>query len=84
LVSAQQEQAQAPQGKQSKAGLKEPVTFSNNQETVLNIMQALTAACKVGKQATTAQLAGIVTEPSEASFKYIGVQVLTRGFRGWF
>jgi len=30
----------------------------------------------VGKQATMAQLVGMATEPSGASFKYIGVQVL--------
>ncbi len=58
--------------------LKVPTIFSGNRETVLNTMQALTVACMVGKQATTAQLAGMVTELFEASFTYIGVQVLIR------
>jgi len=72
VVSAQQEQAH--QGQQS--GLKVPTTFSASRETVLNTMQAPMGACMVGKQATTAQLVGMATEPSDASFKYIGVQVL--------
>ena len=65
-----------PQGQQS--DLKEPTTSSGNRETVLNTMQALMGACMVDKQAITAQLVGMATEPSDASFEYIGVQVLIR------
>ena len=71
MVSAQQE---PPQGQQS--DLKVPTTSSANRETALNMIQAPTGACMVDKQATTVPLVEMATEPSDASFKYIGVQVL--------